>query len=173
MQTYYRVKSSQIERMIKQDYWLKLDKEGRTITPEMGKSAMIPQKKFIEDIKSELPKRDEVLKQVMEDQSLTRNENDYDYDSVDERHRQAMWSDDNLIEEVDDVVIKTLADVKWTTELEQSLEDALIDAEFNFDQAAKAVERKLNRELGDNFTTYKVDAKAMQFKWTEIEIRQH
>ena len=57
----YFVKMRQVEKMIKQDYFLKLDSEGRTITPEMGKSVMVPQKKFIEDIKAEVTQRDQLL----------------------------------------------------------------------------------------------------------------
>jgi hypothetical protein len=52
----------QVEKMIKQDYYLRLDSEGRNITPEMGKSSSIPQKKFIEDVKKDMAKRDELLK---------------------------------------------------------------------------------------------------------------
>lgn len=73
----------------------------------------------------------------------------------------------------DGVTIKTLQDVKWTPELESVLEDALISAEFNFEQAAEIVSDRLNKDLGDNFTTYRVDSKSLQLKWTDIEIRQY
>ena len=71
------------------------------------------------------------------------------------------------------MTIKTLQDVKWTPELEQVLEDALIGAGFNFEEAAETVSDRLNKDLGDNFTTYRVDSKSLQLKWTDIEIRQH
>ena len=62
LQNQYYVKMRQVEKMIKQDYYLRLDSEGRNITPEMGKSSSISQKKFIEDVKKDMTKRDELLK---------------------------------------------------------------------------------------------------------------
>ena len=42
------MKLRKLEDLMKQDWYIKLDKEGKEITPEMGKPSMLSKKKFIE-----------------------------------------------------------------------------------------------------------------------------
>jgi hypothetical protein len=44
---------------------LKLDREGREITPEMGKPSILSKKKFIEQVESKVKSRDEILQTIL------------------------------------------------------------------------------------------------------------
>ena len=67
MKAYYFMKMRKMEDLIRQDWYLKLDKEGKEITPEMGKPSFLSKKKFIEDVEKKLDKRNEVLAQIAKD----------------------------------------------------------------------------------------------------------
>ena len=66
--------------------------------------------------------------------------------------------------------------MKWVPKLEADLEEMLVRNQFDFIGAAKEFQRYLNsNELSSptNNTFYKIDAKTLQLKWTDIEIRKH
>lgn len=46
---------------------MKLNKEGKEITPEMGKPSIKPTKKFIEEIEVKMKSREEILAQIHKD----------------------------------------------------------------------------------------------------------
>lgn len=52
---------------MKQDWYLKLDKEGKEITPEMGKPSILSKKKFIEQVETKMKSRSEILAQITQD----------------------------------------------------------------------------------------------------------
>lgn len=73
-------------------------------------------------------------------------------------------------------MVKDLTAVQWTPSLEGRLEEILIRNAFDFKSAAKEFQRYLNcPENPDVMQTvfYKIDAKTLQLKWTDIEIRKH
>lgn len=61
MQAYYYSKMRSVETLIRQDWHLKLNKEGKEITPEMGKPSFMSKKKFIEDTYKKVENRNDVL----------------------------------------------------------------------------------------------------------------
>ncbi len=61
------MKLRKIEDLMKQDYYLKLNAEGREITQAMGKPQILSSKKFIENIEKKVKSRDEVLAEIMKD----------------------------------------------------------------------------------------------------------
>lgn len=66
--------------------------------------------------------------------------------------------------------------MKWVPKLEADLEEMLVRNQFDFIGAAKEFQRYLNsNELSSptNNNFYKIDAKTLQLKWTDIEIRKH
>lgn len=70
--------------------------------------------------------------------------------------------------------IKDLSQVKWTPKLEASLEEMLVRNQFDFKSSAKEFERQLNKaEVAANKTMFRIDAKTLQLRWTDIEIRRH
>ncbi len=46
---------------------MKLDREGREITPEMGKPSILSKKKFIEQVENKIKSRDEILQTILQD----------------------------------------------------------------------------------------------------------
>lgn len=73
-------------------------------------------------------------------------------------------------------MVKDLTAVPWTPNVEGKLEDILIRAAFNFKKAARAFQRFMNDSSNpDSMQTvfYRIDAKTLQLKWTEIEVRKH
>lgn len=71
------------------------------------------------------------------------------------------------------MVTKSLSELRWTPKLEATLETLLVNAHFDFNKAASEFERLLNRDEATNYTVFKFDGKAVQLKWTDIEIRRH
>jgi len=72
--------------------------------------------------------------------------------------------------------VKDLTAVQWTPRLEAKLEEMLIRNAFDFKLSAKELQRHLNSpECPDSMQSlfYKIDAKTLQLKWTDIEIRKH
>jgi len=61
VKSYYYMKVKQFEDLIKQDWFMKLNKEGVDITPEMGKPSFTSKKKFIEDVEAKLENRNKIL----------------------------------------------------------------------------------------------------------------
>jgi hypothetical protein len=58
------------------------------------------------------------------------------------------------------------------------LEEILIDCEFNFTKAARALSKMLNtnpefNREGTEKNYWKIEAKTLQLKWTDIEVRRH
>lgn len=50
----------------------------------------------------------------------------------------------------------------------------LVRNQFDFKSSAKEFERQLNKaESASNKTMFKIDAKTLQLRWTDIEIRRH
>ena len=73
-------------------------------------------------------------------------------------------------------MVKDLTAVQWSPALEAKLEDMLIRNAFDFKSAAKEFQRYLNSpDSTDSLQTvyYKIEAKTLQIKWTDIEIRKH
>ena len=73
-------------------------------------------------------------------------------------------------------MVKDLTAVQWTPVLESHLEESLIRNAFDFKSTAKDFQRYLNSpENPDVIQTlfFKIDAKTLQLKWTDIEIRKH
>lgn len=65
---------------------------------------------------------------------------------------------------------------KWTPEYEDKLEDILMKHYFDFHLAAKEFSKIVNKEaLAGNSQSviYQIDAKTLQLRWTDIEIRQY
>jgi len=57
----------QVELLMREDWYVKLNKEGKDITPEMGKPSFMTKKKFMEDVEVKVSKRDEVLARISKD----------------------------------------------------------------------------------------------------------
>lgn len=73
-------------------------------------------------------------------------------------------------------MVKDLTAVNWTKNVEQKLEEILIRNAFDFKLTAKEFQRFMNDSTNpDSLQTvfYKIDAKTLQVKWTEIEVRKH
>jgi len=50
----------------------------------------------------------------------------------------------------------------------------LVKNQFDFKSSAKEFERQLNKaEAAANKTMFRIDAKTLQLRWTDIEIRRH
>ena len=69
--------------------------------------------------------------------------------------------------------MKDLNQVRWTPKLEATLEEILIRNQFDFKQTGKEFERLLNREESSQEIVFKIDAKTLQLRWTDVEIRRH
>lgn len=61
---------------------------------------------------------------------------------------------------------------KWTPEYEDLLETLLMKNFFDFNATAKEFARTLNANV-DEDKWYAVDAKSLQLRWTDIEIRKY
>ena len=73
-------------------------------------------------------------------------------------------------------MVKDLTALQWTPSLEAKLEEILIRNAFDFKSAAKDFQFGLNSPDspdGIKSVFYKIDAKTLQLKWTDIEIRKH
>jgi len=87
---------SKMEDLLKQDWYIKLDSEGKEITPEMGKPSMLSKKKFIADIETKIKSRQEILNQIAIDKAQMKGESEtceIILDS-DDNQRDGIWSDD-------------------------------------------------------------------------------
>jgi hypothetical protein len=82
-------------------------------------------------------------------------------------------SDDNDDDLDEGITVKSLNDVKWTPVLEVKLEELLIEKQFDFNRAALDFSALLNKDLATCFSEFRIDAKALQLKWTDIEIRRY
>ncbi len=71
------------------------------------------------------------------------------------------------------ITVKSLSDVKWTPVLEAKLEELLIERQFDFNRTALDFSAVLNKDLATCFSEFRIDAKALQLKWTDIEIRRY
>lgn len=60
---------------------------------------------------------------------------------------------------------------KWTQESEELLEDILLKNQFEFKAACREFIKLINKENRDTFFT--MDAKQLQLRWTDIEIRKY
>lgn len=64
--------------------------------------------------------------------------------------------------------------MRWTPKLEANLEEMLIRNQFDFKTASKEFERYLNKnEISEENTCFMIDAKTLQLRWTDVEIRRH
>ena len=54
MASYYMSRMKQVEQLMRQDWYIKLNKEGKEITPEMGKPTFMTKKKFMEDVENKV-----------------------------------------------------------------------------------------------------------------------
>ena len=73
-------------------------------------------------------------------------------------------------------MVKDLSALEWSTELEAKLEEILIRDAFDFKTSAKDFQRYLNSAENPKQSQtlfYRIDAKTLQLKWTDIEIRKH
>ena len=73
-------------------------------------------------------------------------------------------------------MVKDLTGLSWTPRIEGKLEEMLINNAFDFSATAKEFQRYLNSSDNPDVmpTVYfKIDAKPLQMKWTDIEIRKH
>lgn len=170
------MKLRKIEDLMKQDYFLKVHREGREITQAMGKPQILTSKKFIENIEKKVKSRDEILADIMKDKvALQMSEDKVPVlEDPNDPHQQGFWSSDqhDSDEVDDDVVVKGLSQVKWTKEQEEKLEGILIEQGFDFNRAANELQRVLNKELGTTFEQYQIEGKDLQLKWTDLEIRK-
>ena len=66
-----------------------------------------------------------------------------------------------------------LSQLQWTAQLEEVVEEMLMRNAFEFKSTAKEFQRYLNQQEERANVFYKVDAKTLQLKWTDIEIRTH
>ncbi len=66
---------------------------------------------------------------------------------------------------------------KWTPETEDLLEETLMSNFFDFHATAKQFSKKINESLtqneGQDKVWYNIDAKSLQLRWTDIEIRKY
>jgi len=60
---------------------------------------------------------------------------------------------------------------KWTSDYEELLEEVLIKHSFDFKAASRDFVKEINKDEQDNF--YSIDAKTLQLRWTDIEIRKY
>lgn len=60
---------------------------------------------------------------------------------------------------------------KWTDANEKLLEEVLMKHYFDFNGAAKEFTRIINDQSSDE--SYQIDAKSLQLRWTDIEIRKY
>ena len=67
---------------------------------------------------------------------------------------------------------KEVVPFKWTPENEEQLEDILTSNMFDFRHAAREFSRVVNSNNEGN-KWYEIDAKALQLRWTDIEIRKY
>ncbi|CDW79659.1 dynein assembly factor axonemal [Stylonychia lemnae] len=67
---------------------------------------------------------------------------------------------------------KQLIQFKWTSEYEDQLEDILIKYFFDFSHAAKEFSRLVNPDPNAD-KWFLIDAKSLQLRWTDIEIRKY
>lgn len=49
----------------------------------------------------------------------------------------------------------------------------MIEKQFDFNRAALDFSALLNKDLATCFSEFRIDAKALQLKWTDIEIRRY
>ncbi len=138
--SHYLMKLRKIEDLMKQDYYLKLNAEGREITQAMGKPQILSSKKFIENIEKKVKSRDEVLAEIMQDKVNLQmsSEKVTVIEDSDDPHQNGIWSEDQQdSDSVDeDIVVKDLSQVKWNPNLEEQLEAILISSGFDFNLAA-------------------------------------
>ena len=66
---------------------------------------------------------------------------------------------------------------KWTPENEELLEQILMKHLFDFNAAAKDFTKTINEGLHsknpEGGEVYQIDAKSLQLRWTDIEIRKY
>jgi hypothetical protein len=64
---------------------------------------------------------------------------------------------------------------KWTPETEELLEETLMSNFFDFHATAKQFSKKINESLvhTEGQVWYNIDAKSLQLRWTDIEIRKY
>ena len=60
---------------------------------------------------------------------------------------------------------------KWTSDYEELLEELLIKHSFDFRAASRDFVKEINKDEQENF--YSIDAKTLQLRWTDIEIRKY
>lgn len=116
---------------MRQDWYIKLNKEGKEITPEMGKPTFMTKKKFMEDVEVKVSKRNEVLARIAKDRTALKGQNEDDEDKIDmiisdsdDQHQQGIWSEDQKEDDDSDkcdsdVEVMHLKDVMWTPKYEQ------------------------------------------------------
>lgn len=148
----------------------------------MGKPSFVGKKKFIEEVDKKMKSRQEVLAEIARDRIKMKGENEQDAEKVemiisdsDDQHQKGIWSEDQGDSDDDEggIVCKSLNEIKWTPKLEVQLEEILVSSGFDFNNAAKEFCRVLNRDEATTYSMFKFDGKALQLKWTDIEIRRH
>lgn len=74
--------------------------------------------------------------------------------------------------------VMTMQQFKWTPENEELLEQVLMKNFFDFHASAKEFSKIINEnfsisEAGSEKVWYNIDAKSLQLRWTDIEIRKY
>ncbi len=67
---------------------------------------------------------------------------------------------------------KQMVQFKWTTEHEDQLEQILMRNFFDFNASAREFSKVINSNPTDT-KWYQIDAKSLQLRWTDIEIRKY
>ena len=180
MASYYMSRMKQVEQLMRQDWYIKLNKEGKEITPEMGKPTFMTKKKFMEDVENKVSQRNEVLARIAKDRATLNGQEladkiDMIISDSDDQHQQGIWSEDQKDDDEDkcdsDIEVMHLKDVMWTPKYELQLENMLLESGFDFKQTAHSFQAMLNRDLVSNVKEYHISAKDLQLKWTNIEIK--
>lgn len=79
---HYFMKMRKLEDLLKQDWYVKLNKEGKDITPQMGKPSFVGKKKFIEEVDKKMKSRQEVLAEIARDRIKMKGENEQESEKV-------------------------------------------------------------------------------------------
>lgn len=115
------MKLRKLEDLMKQDWYIKLDKEGREITPEMGKPSILSKKKFIEQVETKIKSRHEILASIQQDRvNMSGKEEKLEMiiSDSDDPHQRGIWSDDQASDDDEGIQHKSLSEVKWVPKLE-------------------------------------------------------
>lgn len=74
-----------------------------------------------------------------------------------------------------DITVKDMSHVKWSPKLEAQLEEILTRNHFDFRPTSKEFQRLLSKSqvTDGEKAVFKIDAKTLQLKWTDIEIRKY